>query len=91
MKHDLKWFMTELKRVCQTHLIEESNELLVNDNDIDSDSPDLGDNNSPFPVTDPSKLWFSILNEEVEGYYLELKEISNVSHLADVWITKYNE
>jgi len=22
MKHDLKWFMTEVKRVCQTHLIE---------------------------------------------------------------------
>jgi len=50
---------------------------LVGDNDLDSDSPD-GVFDSSFPVKDPNKLLFSILNEEVEGFYLELKDVKNV-------------
>jgi len=70
--------------------MEENHELLVGDKDIDTDSPGVV-NDSPFPVTDPNKLWFSILNEEVEGYYLELKDVKNVSQMTDVWIDKYND
>lgn len=75
MKHDLKWFMTELNKVCNKHLTEEdpSKEAMHNTSSVSLDVED-----DSCPVKDPSQLWFSILNEEVEGYYLELKEIANV-------------
>lgn len=51
MKHDLKWFMTELKKVCKIHLMEEAADLSKEaTHNIDSDSPEVGDRDDSFPV-----------------------------------------
>lgn len=71
MKHDLKWFVRTLKAVCCKHFYDKdvstfdfTKILHIEDNDDDP----MFEN---FPVKDPDNLWFSVLNDEVEGYYLE--------------------
>ena len=44
-----------------------------------------------FIVKEPLKISFSVLNEEMEGFYMEVNDIKNVRTMADNWLEKYNE
>ena len=44
-----------------------------------------------FPITEPGKLWFSVLNEDVEGCYQQVNDTGNVIALVANWLEKYNE
>jgi hypothetical protein len=41
-------------------------------------------------VADPNMLWFSIMNDEAEGYYFQI-DLQKTEQLIEVWIDKYNE
>jgi hypothetical protein len=48
-------------------------------------------NYDDFPIGEPNKLWFSVLNEEVEGCYQQVNDTENVIGLVETWLDKYNE
>jgi hypothetical protein len=48
-------------------------------------------NYDDFPIGEPHKLWFSVLNEEVEGCYQQVNDTENVIALVETWLEKYNE
>lgn len=43
-----------------------------------------------FPITKPELLWFSIMNDEAEGYYFQI-DLEKTELLVDQWLDKYNE
>jgi len=42
-------------------------------------------------IRDPQSLWFSILNEEVEGCYQEVTNTDNITGLIEAWVDRFNE
>jgi hypothetical protein len=36
-------------------------------------------------------MWFSVLNDEVEGYYLESDQPKKIRLIIERWIERYNE
>ena len=82
MKHDLDWFMATLQQVCMetfdmNEKVNFKTEGTDDENNVASDpvskvtSKQLSPSQSQlvFPIKDPNLLWFSIMNEEAEGYY----------------------
>ena len=94
MKHDLKWFQDTLKNVCAKNFydlpeqVPEQKRVTTSSDDSQDEQPKWFEN---FPVKEPEDLWFSILNEEVEGYYQECRAVQSVQILVDTWIERYNE
>jgi hypothetical protein len=70
MRHDYKWFVRALKAVCCQHFLGKD---LLNFDFTQIVSAFHKENESMFdgfPVEDPEQLWFSVLNDEVEGCYM---------------------
>ncbi len=44
-----------------------------------------------FPVKSPDSIWFSVLNHEVEGQYLESSEPKKIKDIIDRQIERYNQ
>jgi len=44
-----------------------------------------------FPITQPNKLWFSVLNEDVEGCYQQVHDTDNCIEMVQAQLGKYNE
>jgi hypothetical protein len=44
-----------------------------------------------FPIQEPDRVWFSVLNTEVEGYYSEVRTIQHTNDILNRHIARYNE
>jgi hypothetical protein len=63
MNHDLKKLTRAIKSICVQHLCDEEDNL----SDVDLTSEEKPREFEDFPIESPDKLWFSTLNDEVEG------------------------
>ena len=91
MTHDYKWFINSLKAICCQYFFDKD----VSKYDFTKIIQTEEDDNNPlfknFPVKEPENLWFSILNDEVEGYYLESNQPKKIRDIIERLMSKYNE
>jgi hypothetical protein len=63
MNHDLKKLTRAIKSICVKHLCDENDQPDLVDLSQEKKAGEFDD----FPIEHPDKLWFSTLNDEVEG------------------------
>ena len=91
MNHDLKWLMSAIKAICMKHLLTDSKDLSNFSFDKMSGESETKEIFRNFPIQEPDKVWFSVLNTEVEGYYSEVRTIQHTNDILNRHIARYNE
>lgn len=74
MQHDLKWFIRALKAVCCEHFLDKDMSHFDFTEIVSATHQEKEPQFIDFPVEDPHNLWFSVLNDEVEGFYMQAKD-----------------
>jgi hypothetical protein len=91
MTHDYKWFVNCLKAICCKHFFDKDVSSYDFTKILHGDEYDEHPLFENFPVKEPHNLWFSVLNDEVEGYYLESNQPKKIRDIIERLMSKYNE
>jgi hypothetical protein len=86
MAHDVRWFTETLEAVCRKHFwVREELEEFKGNRKVDENGNLEEGEIEPqrlqqflWPIKDPNNLWYSTMNQEVEGFYMEVERIDDV-------------
>jgi len=79
MNHDYKKLTRAIKAICLRHFQEDDDDISLVELELDEKAGEFDE----FMIENPEQIWFSTLNDEVEGYYLEILSINQLRSLLD--------
>ena len=101
MTHDRKWFAETLEAVCREHFyVVDKLETFEKTGARQAEGQDgeQQDEIDPkrkdqflWPIKDPDQLYFSLWNQEVEGFYMEVEKVDEIQKIIEGNLERYND